>query len=55
LEGISFIENVFGTILELSKRIMFCVVEIDFLRRLESDEGSWAKEPCVNNKKRKIK
>jgi hypothetical protein len=47
--------NVFGTILKLSNLVTGCVVEISFLRRLESDEGSWAKVPCVNNEKRKNK
>jgi hypothetical protein len=42
-------ENVLGTMLRLSKRMLFSVVEIYFFLRLESDEGSCATAPFVNN------
>lgn len=35
--------------------MMFCEVDTYFVRWLESDDGSWAKMPSVNNKNRKTK
>jgi hypothetical protein len=55
LDGISFIPNELGTMLKLSSFMIVCAVEMYFLRRLESDEGSWAKMPCADNKKIKTK
>jgi len=49
-DGISCIEKVLGTMLTLSNLITFCKVEICFLRRLESDEGSCANAASDNTK-----
>jgi len=50
-----FIENVFGTILKVSRCTMLTSVEIYFFRRLESGEGACAKVPSANNTKIKTK
>jgi hypothetical protein len=47
LDGISFIPNELGTMLKLSSLMIVSVVEMYFLRRLESDEGSCAKTPGI--------
>ena len=43
-----------GTRLRLSSETVAGTVEMYFLRRLDSDEDSWAKLPCMNNKKRNM-
>lgn len=52
MEGIALMENVLGTMLRLSNRTMVSAVEIYFFLRFESDEGSCANAPFVNNKVR---